>query len=51
MKKTVTIAAILLIAALAFGNGTEWFKGSFEQAKATAQREGKLLLIDFYSDG
>ena len=51
MRKTLSILMFFLLAAAAFGNGTNWFKGSFEEAKDKARKEGKLILIDFYSDG
>ena len=51
MRKSLSLLVILLLTATAFANGTEWFKGTYEEAKAAAQKEGKLLIIDFYSDG
>ena len=50
MKK-ILVAAMLLLAAIAFANPADWFSGSFEEAKVLAERDGKAILIDFYSDG
>lgn len=49
MKKLFVISIILLFAASAFAQGTDWFTGTFAEAKATAEKEGKLLLINFTS--
>jgi len=51
MRKLVTFLLILLFATSAFGQSSVWFNGSFDDAKKKAENEGKLLLINFYSDG
>ena len=51
MKKLLTAALILLFCGSAFANGTDWFKGSFEEAKAAAKKKGKHILIHFYAPG
>jgi len=51
MKKVVTFLFILLFASSAFAQSSVWFDGSFDDAKAKAEKEGKLILINFYSDG
>ncbi len=35
----------------AFAQNTIWFNGTFEEAKIEAEKNGKLILIDFYKDG
>ena len=49
MRKHFSAFIILLFATLTFANGTEWFKGSFEEAMEKAAKEGKLILVHFYS--
>jgi len=49
MKKLFVFPLILLFAASAFAQGTEWFKGTFDEAKAKAEKEGKLILLDLTS--
>ena len=49
MRKHLSAFIILLFAALSFAKGTEWFKGSFDEAKEKAAKEGKLILVHFYS--
>ena len=51
MKKLMTVFFIILFSANAFASGTKWFDGSFEDAKAKAAKEGKLILVHFYSPG
>lgn len=50
-KKFLSFASILLLITAVFANGTEWFKGSFDEAKAKAAKEGKLIIIHFFSNG
>jgi hypothetical protein len=42
---------VLLFALPLFAKDNIWFKGSFDEAMATAAKEGKKILIDFYSAG
>ncbi len=51
MKKALFVLLALLFAVSAFAQSSVWSEGSFEAAKAEAQKEGKLLIVDFYSDG
>ncbi len=51
MKRTVAFIVMLLCAHVVYGQESVWFQGSFEEAKAQAQKEDKLILIDFFSDG
>ena len=49
MRKHLSLLMIFLFISLTFANGTEWFKGSFDEAKVKAAKEGKLILIHFSS--
>ncbi len=51
MKKLLTVFFVLLFSATAFADGTKWFNGSFEDAKAKAAKEGKLILVHFWAPG
>jgi hypothetical protein len=51
MKRALTLFFILLIALPLFAQTKIWFDGSFDEAMATAAKEGKQILIDFYSAG
>ena len=51
MRKAFVTIVLILLASSLFAQGAEWFKGSFEEAKAKAAAENKHVLIDFYSDG
>jgi hypothetical protein len=51
MKRTLSLTLILLFALPLFARDDLWFKGSFDEAMATAAKEGKKILIDFYSSG
>ena len=51
MKRAIAFIVILLCAQVVFGQESVWFQGSFDDAKAQAQKEDKLILIDFFSDG
>jgi len=51
MKKTLTFLIVLLFALPLVAQNDIWFKGSFDEAMATAAKEGKKMLIDFYSAG
>jgi len=42
---------ILLIAVPLFASDEILFKGTFDEALAAAAKNGKMLLIDFYSAG
>ena len=51
MKRILSIMLVLSFALPLFAKDDLWFKGSFDEAMATAAKEGKKLLIDFYSAG
>jgi len=52
MKKTLTaLAGLLLVASLAAAQTATVLTGPFDEALAKAQKENKLVLIDFYSSG
>lgn len=48
MRKFIVLPLILLFATSAFAQ-TDWFKGTFDEAKAAAEKESKLILINFTS--
>jgi hypothetical protein len=49
MKKALAFACLLVLASAA--SAQTWFNGTLEQAVAKAQKENKLVLVDFYSGG
>jgi thioredoxin-related protein len=51
MKKFATIAGLLLVASFAAAQSATVLTGPFEEALAQAQKQNKLILIDFYSSG
>jgi len=51
MKRNPILLIVLLFALPLFAQNDIWFKGSFDEALATAAKEGKKILIDFYSSG
>jgi hypothetical protein len=51
MKRTLAIMLVLFFALPVVDKADIWFKGSFDDAMATAAKEGKQILIDFYSAG
>jgi hypothetical protein len=51
MKKFAAIAGLLLVASFAAAQTATVLSGPFEEALAKAQKENKLVLIDFYSSG
>ena len=51
MKRLSTVMVLVLLTFAVYADGVKWFEGSLEDAKAKAKSEGKLILIDFYSDG
>jgi len=50
MRKLLALP-LLLIFLSSFGAAQSWFQGSLDDAVAKAKTEGKLVLIDFFSDG
>ncbi len=51
MKKYLLPLLILLFAGTAFSQEIKWYTGSLEEAKIVAEKEKKLILIDFFSKG
>jgi len=51
MKKLTAFASLLLVASFAAAQTATVLTGSFDEALAKAQKENKLVLIDFYSSG
>lgn len=51
MKKVVTFLFILLFATSVFAQKSIWFDGTFDEAKEKAQKEGKLILVDYFLNG
>jgi hypothetical protein len=49
MKKAIALSFILVLVSAALAQN--WFNGTLEQAVAKAQKENKLVLVDFYSGG
>ena len=50
MKKVAVILMALILTASVFAQGSVWFEGPFDSAKAKAGEGNKLILIDFSSD-
>ncbi len=51
MKKVLFFMLVLLFAVPAIAQESVWFNGSFEEAQKAAERDNKLIVVDFYSDG
>ncbi len=51
MKKLTALAGLLLVASLAAAQTATVLSGPFDEALAKAQKENKLVLVDFYSSG
>ncbi len=49
MKKAIALSFLLVLVSAA--SAQNWFNGTLEQAMAKAQKENKLVLVDFYSGG
>jgi len=49
MRKAFVFSFLLMLAPVAFGQN--WFAGSLDQALAQAQKQNKLVLIEFASAG
>ena len=49
MKKAVSILTVLFLIGTALPQSLDWFEGTFDEAKAKAERENKPILIDFFS--
>ncbi len=51
MKKAAAFAGLLLVATFAAAQTATVLSGPFDEALAKAQKENKLILLDFYSSG
>lgn len=51
MKKLTALAGLLLVVTLAAAQTATVLSGPFDEALAKAQKENKLVLIDFFSSG
>jgi hypothetical protein len=51
MKKLTAMAGLLLVASFAAAQTATVLSGPFDEALAKAQKENKLILIDFFSSG
>ncbi|MBC8278243.1 MAG: hypothetical protein H8E46_08430 [FCB group bacterium] len=49
MKKTLAFAVILLILGCSSTQESVYFSGSFDEAKALAEKQDKPVVINFYS--
>lgn len=51
MKRCLALFLMLCMAAPLVAQKSIYFDGSFDEAIASAQREGKQLMVFYYSDG
>ena len=50
MKKLFAISLLLLVF-VSSAAGQNWFKGTLDDAFTEAKKEGKMVLVDFFSPG
>lgn len=50
MKKIFTLLCLAFSSLGMFGQGIEFFKGTYDEALAQAAKENKIIFIDFYAD-
>jgi len=50
MKKLFAFSLILLVF-VSSAAGQNWFKGTLDDAFTEAKKEGKMVLVDFFSPG
>ena len=50
MRKIIVLPLLLLFLA-SFVVAQDWFQGTLDDAVSKSKDEGKLVLIDFFSDG
>ena len=48
MKRIFSIVFLSVLSQLVIAQGIEFFQGSFEEAKAEARAQGKLIFMDAY---
>lgn len=48
--RTLILVIALSLSSLSIEAQLDFFEGTFEEAKATAVKEGKFLFLDFYAD-
>ncbi len=51
MKKLAALAGLVLIASIGSAQTAKYLNGPFEEALAQANKENKLILVDFFSSG
>ncbi|MBN2414848.1 hypothetical protein JXO52_03355 [bacterium] len=49
MKKLFAVLGVLLFIGSAAAQEVKWFEGSFDEAKQTALKENKIILINYFS--
>lgn len=49
MRKAIAFSFLLVLVSASWAQN--WFNGTLDQAMAKAQKENKLVLVDFYSGG
>ena len=50
MRIATCLILVLVLASYLYAAETVWFNGTFDEMKAAAQKQGKLIAIDFSSD-
>ncbi len=50
MRRSTAALALLLALVGAGCQDSVWFSGDFEDAKASAEARGTLIMMDFYTD-
>ena len=50
MKKLLAFSLLLLVF-VSSAAGQNWFKGTLDEAFTEAKKEGKMVLVDFFSPG
>lgn len=51
MKKLFAFSLLLLLVFVSSAAGQNWFKGTLDDAFTEAKKEGKMVLVDFFSPG
>ena len=50
MKKQLILSLLLIFIFVSSASAQNWFKGTLDDARAQSKNEGKMVLIDFFSD-